>query len=190
MGDSNSTPADTTSTPTEETSGQPGRPTSPHSKLRFQCKLARLANRRKDVCFKSCKKSQKNCDFFVIFAPETCDFRNGLITSMAISSMPSSCSMLIACFLLMATSTNATVCCCSGIVYPTSQCYDDAAHCSFTDKCGSTKHLSNSDNKVPKWSPTYNMSESTVMMPCNYSGLYDFDAYPKLAKFGLVDYDW
>ena len=79
MGDSNSTPADTTSTPTEETSGQPGRPTSPHSKLRFQCKLARLANRRKDVCFKSCKKSQKNCDFFVIFAPETCDFRNGLV---------------------------------------------------------------------------------------------------------------
>ena len=27
------------------------------------------------------------------------------------------------------------------------------------------------------------------MMPCNYTGLYDFDAYPELAKFGLVDYD-
>ena len=26
--------------------------------------------------------------------------------------------------------------------------------------------------------------------PCNYTGLYDFDAYPELAKFGLVDYDW
>ena len=26
-------------------------------------------------------------------------------------------------------------------------------------------------------------------MPCNYTGLYDFDAYPELAKFGLVDYD-
>ena len=27
-------------------------------------------------------------------------------------------------------------------------------------------------------------------MPCNYTGLYDYDAYPQLAKFGLVDYDW
>jgi hypothetical protein len=27
------------------------------------------------------------------------------------------------------------------------------------------------------------------VMPCNYTGLYDFDAYPDLAKFGLVDYD-
>jgi len=43
---------------------------------------------------------------------------------------------------------------------------------------------------VPKWTPTYNMSESTVMMPCNYSGNYDYEAYPSLAKFGLVDYDW
>ena len=43
---------------------------------------------------------------------------------------------------------------------------------------------------VPKWTPTYNMSESTVVMPCNYSGLYDYDAFPELARFGLVDYDW
>eukprot|EP01051_Picozoa_sp_SAG22_P011968 SAG22_NODE_1201_length_5182_cov_3.788904_5_plen_237_part_00 len=43
---------------------------------------------------------------------------------------------------------------------------------------------------VPKWTPTFNMSESTVIMPCNYTGLYDYDAYPDLAKFGLVDYDW
>ena len=43
---------------------------------------------------------------------------------------------------------------------------------------------------VPKWPPTFNMSESTVIMPCNYTGLYDYDAYPDLAKFGLVDYDW
>eukprot|EP00035_Acanthoeca_spectabilis_P015689 m.315705 g.315705 ORF g.315705 m.315705 type:complete len:244 (+) comp16413_c0_seq35:2843-3574(+) len=41
-----------------------------------------------------------------------------------------------------------------------------------------------------KWTPTYNMSESTVVMPCNYTGLYDYNAYPELAKFGLVDYDW
>lgn len=27
-------------------------------------------------------------------------------------------------------------------------------------------------------------------MPCNYTGLYDYEAYPELAKFGLVDYDW
>ena len=91
-------------------------------------------------------------------------------------------------FLLAVTSVNAVMCCCSGIVMPTMQCYDDPGHCSFTDKCG--QHASSSDNKVPKWSATYNMSESTVMMPCNYSGLYDFDAYPNLAKFGLVDYDW
>ena len=45
-------------------------------------------------------------------------------------------------------------------------------------------------NNVPNWTVTYNMSESTVVMPCNYSGLYDFTAYPELAKFGLVDYDW
>jgi len=43
---------------------------------------------------------------------------------------------------------------------------------------------------VPKWAPTYLMAESTVIMPCNYSGLYDFDAYPALGRFGLVDYDW
>ena len=24
----------------------------------------------------------------------------------------------------------------------------------------------------------------------NYTGLYDYEAYPELAKFGLVDYDW
>jgi hypothetical protein len=41
-------------------------------------------------------------------------------------------------------------------------------------------------NKQPNWKPTYNMSESTVVMPCNYTGLYDYDAYPALAKFGLV----
>ena len=40
----------------------------------------------------------------------------------------------------------------------------------------------------------------TLLTPClrgsaarcrsNYSGLYDYEAYPELAKFGLVDYDW
>ena len=42
---------------------------------------------------------------------------------------------------------------------------------------------------LPHWPPSYNMSESSVVQPCNYSGLYDYDAYPELAKFGLVDYD-
>jgi hypothetical protein len=43
---------------------------------------------------------------------------------------------------------------------------------------------------VPKWTPTYNMSLSTILQPCNYSGLYDYDAYPSLARFGVVDFDW
>jgi hypothetical protein len=42
---------------------------------------------------------------------------------------------------------------------------------------------------VPKWTPTYNMSLSTILQPCNYSGLYDYDAYPALARFGIVDYE-
>jgi hypothetical protein len=42
---------------------------------------------------------------------------------------------------------------------------------------------------LPHWPPSYNMSESSVVQPCNYSGLYDYDAYPELAKFGLIDYD-
>ena len=36
--------------------------------------------------------------------------------------------------------------------------------------------LAVSTNNVPRWTPTFNMSESTVVMPCNYSGLYDYDA--------------
>jgi|EP01047_Picozoa_sp_COSAG01_P031317 hypothetical protein len=41
-------------------------------------------------------------------------------------------------------------------------------------------------NNAPTWKVTYNMSESTVVMPCNYTGLYDYEAYPHLAQFGLV----
>lgn len=43
---------------------------------------------------------------------------------------------------------------------------------------------------VPTWTPTYDMAQSTTIMPCNFSGHYDFEAYPDLGKFGLVDYDW
>ena len=40
---------------------------------------------------------------------------------------------------------------------------------------------------MPPWEPTYNMSLSTIMMPCNYSGYMD----PSFsAKWGLVDFDW
>ena len=40
---------------------------------------------------------------------------------------------------------------------------------------------------LPKWEPTYDMSLSTIVMPCNYSGYTD----PALAaKFGIVDFDW
>ena len=42
---------------------------------------------------------------------------------------------------------------------------------------------------LPKWAPTYSMSRSTILQPCNYSGLYDYDAYPALARFGIVDFD-
>ena len=40
---------------------------------------------------------------------------------------------------------------------------------------------------LPSWPATYNMSMSTVFMPCNYSGYFD-PAYA--ARWGLVDFDW
>lgn len=40
---------------------------------------------------------------------------------------------------------------------------------------------------LPPWPATWKMNESTIMMPCNYSGLFD----PHLAgQFGVVDFDW
>jgi pectinesterase len=40
---------------------------------------------------------------------------------------------------------------------------------------------------LPAWEPTYSMSRSTVMQPCNYSGPLE----PLFAsRFGLVDTDW
>ena len=40
---------------------------------------------------------------------------------------------------------------------------------------------------LKKWQPTYNMSMSTILMPCNTTGFYD----PKvLGQYGLVDMDW
>ena len=40
---------------------------------------------------------------------------------------------------------------------------------------------------VPKWEPTYNMTKSTVIMSCNYTGMIDPAVY---RNFGLVDFDW
>ena len=47
-----------------------------------------------------------------------------------------------------------------------------------------------SKSSLPNWDVTYDMAQSTTIMPCNFSGHYDFEAYPALGKFGLVDYDW
>ena len=39
----------------------------------------------------------------------------------------------------------------------------------------------------PKWAPTYNMSLSTIVMPCNESGPLDPEFF---SQFGLVSIDW
>jgi hypothetical protein len=40
---------------------------------------------------------------------------------------------------------------------------------------------------TPKWSPTYSMAKSTIVMPCNNSGFLD----PSFAaKWGICDIDW
>lgn len=40
---------------------------------------------------------------------------------------------------------------------------------------------------LPSWPAVYNMSLSTAIEPCNYSGLFDLDF---ASKFGYVDWDW
>ena len=40
---------------------------------------------------------------------------------------------------------------------------------------------------LPPWPSTYNMSLSTIIMPCNYTGYMDAEF---AAKWGLVDFDW
>ncbi len=40
---------------------------------------------------------------------------------------------------------------------------------------------------LPRWEPSYNMSLSTIIMPCNRTGYYD----PTVAsRYGVVDIDW
>lgn len=46
---------------------------------------------------------------------------------------------------------------------------------------------SRSPPTLPNWEPTYNSTLSTVIMPCNWTGLVD----PRVYKgYGLVDFDW
>jgi len=37
------------------------------------------------------------------------------------------------------------------------------------------------------WAPTYNMSMSTIIMPCNTTGYFEPSA---AARYGIVDVDW
>jgi len=40
---------------------------------------------------------------------------------------------------------------------------------------------------LPKWPPTYNMSQSTIIQPCNYSGYFS----PEFSgKWAIISYDW
>jgi hypothetical protein len=45
-------------------------------------------------------------------------------------------------------------------------------------------------NPQNPWPPSYRMRDSTFINPCNFSGYYDYGAFPALADFGLVSYDW
>jgi|EP01047_Picozoa_sp_COSAG01_P060926 hypothetical protein len=46
---------------------------------------------------------------------------------------------------------------------------------------------SSSSPALPSWPPTYNLSRSTFLMPCNYTGPFDPIA---AAAYGVVDFDW
>ena len=39
----------------------------------------------------------------------------------------------------------------------------------------------------PSWPQTWNITRSTIIMPCNYSGYFD---YKIAGRFAVVDYDW
>jgi len=41
--------------------------------------------------------------------------------------------------------------------------------------------------RLPPWTPTYSMPESTIFMPCNDSG---YHSVSEAVRYGLVDYDW
>ena len=45
-----------------------------------------------------------------------------------------------------------------------------------------------SDAVLPLFPPTWDMQQSTMVMPCNYSGITDMTG--SVGKFGIVDFDW
>jgi hypothetical protein len=45
-----------------------------------------------------------------------------------------------------------------------------------------------SDAVLPLFPPTWDMQQSTMVMPCNYSGIMDMKG--SVGKFGIVDFDW
>ena len=44
------------------------------------------------------------------------------------------------------------------------------------------------DAALPHFPPTWDMQRSTMVMPCNYSGILDMGS--SIGKFGVVDIDW
>jgi hypothetical protein len=76
--------------------------------------------------------------------------------------------------------------------------YTTAAACP-TPRCSWNSNLSHCVDPTPpvekcltpKWTPTYNMSLSTVIMPCNYQELMsDGPFWPTIREFGLISIDW
>lgn len=80
----------------------------------------------------------------------------------------------------------------SGIQPPPPPPWDDAADRAFFPGpgCGGDPEVAMvphgpSAPLLPPWPPTYNMSLSTAIMPCNYSGMFDSSFS---SQFGIVDY--
>ena len=42
--------------------------------------------------------------------------------------------------------------------------------------------------ELPLFNHTYNMQQSTIAMPCNYTGFMDMTA--DIGRFGIIDFDW
>ena len=42
--------------------------------------------------------------------------------------------------------------------------------------------------ELPLFKPTYNMQQSTIAMPCNYTGFLDMSG--DIGRFGIIDFDW
>jgi hypothetical protein len=47
--------------------------------------------------------------------------------------------------------------------------------------------LASATQQMPSWQPTWAVAQSTIVMPCNDSGLLDIDFF---SQFGVVDIDW